>query len=157
MEEIDKYKERLSYCPEAGVFTWLKTDCKKKTLIVAGTKDKEGYIRIHIFGKKVAAHRLAWLFTHGVWPKEQIDHINGVRDDNRIENLREATKTQNGYNRAAIRGLKGVDFNKASAKVKARVRVEGRSVWLGSYDTEEAAHEAYLSAAKELHKEYFKV
>jgi len=71
-------KELLNYNPETGDFAWVKS---KKP---AGGISSYGYRRIIIDGKEHKAHRLAWLYTHGVFPEDQIDHINGVRHDNRI-------------------------------------------------------------------------
>lgn len=83
----------LNYNPISGLFYWKCKDKLGSHVIignVAGGLDEKGYIRIRIDGKKYRAHRLAWLYTFGVWPTLQIDHINRVRDDNRICNLREA-------------------------------------------------------------------
>jgi hypothetical protein len=87
--------ELLSYEPRFGYFFWKINRGSSKAGDVAGSVCPDGYRLIKVDGKSYKAHRLAWLMTHGEWPAEQIDHINGVRTDNRIVNLREASKKQN--------------------------------------------------------------
>ena len=88
----EELKELLDYNPETGLFTWnVYNNIKNKT--TAGTFN-DGYIQIKIKQKIYQAHRLAWLYVYGEWPKGQIDHINGIRDDNRIENLRDVTNRE---------------------------------------------------------------
>lgn len=145
--------ERLSYNPDTGVFTWVKHKYKKKPLSVAGNLDKSGYVRIHICGKKIAAHRLAWFFVHGEWPKEDVDHINEIKNDNRISNLRLATRSQNCMNRGNKK-TKGAYFYPNYGNYVAKIMKEGVSTHLGYFDTFEEAKAAYDDAAKELHGEF---
>lgn len=117
----------------------------------AGGIDGKGYVRIGIDGGQYRAHRLAWLYVHGVWPKSQIDHINRNRRDNRICNLREATGTQNNGNmpaRNVSSKYKGVGWHKETRKWRAFIRIKGKAIHLGVYNYEFDAHEAYMSAAK---------
>ena len=93
-------KKYLHYNPETGVFIRrIKTaNCISVGDIAGGLE--HGYIVIQLCGIKYKAHRLAWFYVHGVWPKDQIDHINHIRDDNRLSNLREATNKSNGKNQS---------------------------------------------------------
>jgi hypothetical protein len=91
-------KELLDYNLETGIFTWKIKPCKKVNVgNIAGTK-KYGYIQITINFKKYYAHRLAWLYIYGEFPKNEMDHINRNKIDNRISNLRNATRSQNSWN-----------------------------------------------------------
>ena len=117
----------------------------------------EGYRKIRIFGREYLAHRLAWFYIHGKWPHEYIDHINSVRDDNRISNLREATKAQNAAN-TGVRsdnesGFKCVRFAKRQWPLKkpwiATIHKGSKYHHLGYFRTPEEAHAAYTVAAVE--------
>lgn len=144
----ERLKELLDYDPETGAFAWKVTKGRRaKTGRRAGCVSVHGYIIIQIDGKHYPAHRLAWLHVYGQWPKVTIDHINRVRDDNRLENLREATKQQQGFNR----GAKGYTWHKQTKKWVAQIGLNGRLKNLGYYETEEEAGAAYLAAKAELH------
>lgn len=113
MELTQSYlKSVLNYDPDTGVFAWRVSRGRVGANSVAGTRHYDGYVQIKLDSRKYSAHRLAWLYMHGVWPAEQIDHINGVKDDNRIGNLREATNGENIRNRKAqsnnALGIKGL-------------------------------------------------
>ena len=95
----ERLREVLDYGPDTGVFTWkIRTNSRVKVGDVAGALRPDGYIQISIDGRLHRAHRLAWLYVTGESPPDQIDHINGVRDDNRIANLRLATSAENKQN-----------------------------------------------------------
>lgn len=150
-----RLKELLLYDPETGVFTWLsKPNRSIRMGDVAGCM-ASGYRQIKIDGRLYRAHRLAWLYVHGKWPADQIDHINGVRDDNRIVNLREATQSQNQQNRTAnannTSGFPGVCWSKQKRKWRSQIKLASRNKYLGIFDTPVAAHAAYLAAKAELH------
>ena len=123
----------------------------------AGTLNTKGYLRIGINGKIYYAHRFVFLMHHGYLP-EQIDHIDGNRANNAIENLRPATNSQNQQNRAKQKtntsGYKGVHWRKDAGKWQAQIAINGKRKHLGYFDTAEQAHEAYCKTAIELHGEF---
>ncbi len=150
----------LDYNPETGVFTW-KAPLSNRVKIgdIAGLPDRHGHIQIGINGVRYGAHRVAWFYTNLVWPLNEIDHINGVRGDNRIINLREANRSQNNCNRGKAShnstGLKGVTRHKAyPGKFMAQIVVEKKNIYLGIFDTAESAHAAYAAASKLYHGEF---
>lgn len=136
-------QEILKYDKRSGVFTWLK--CARHGFVgkVAGYKSFD-YHYIRIASKLYLAHRLAWLYVHGVWPPQQIDHINGVKDDNRISNLRLCSNSQNGINKALQSnnksGCVGVSKHTVTGKFRARSKVDGREIHLGYFHTKEEAN-----------------
>jgi hypothetical protein len=153
----DRLREVLSYSPESGQFIWLKTQGRAAAGSVAGAIHKYGYRVISVDRKGYGAHRLAWLYVHGEWPKEEIDHINGDRQDNCISNLRDVSPRVNSQNRKGPRQgkqlpLMGVRKATIGRQFTASINVGGRVIWLGGYDTPEAAHAAYMAAKKEMHQ-----
>jgi hypothetical protein len=155
---LDRLKELFRYDPETGDFIRLKSPSKSANTSlnsVAGGPDGLGYIRIRIDGHKYRAHRLAWLYIHGAWPENQIDHINGNRSDNRISNLRDVTRGENIQNQKSARidnktGLLGVS-RLPSGKYKASIGFNGVKRHLGQYDTPELAYEMYMLAKDMVH------
>ena len=153
-----RLKDLLHYNPDTGIFIWIAS-LKNGVRIgsVAGTLDS-GYIRIKIQGRLYLAHRLAWLYTYREWPKDQIDHINMFKNDNRISNLREATRSENFANRRtyanSVSGLKGASWKKSRGKWQADITINGKSKYLGLFTTKQEAHAAYCKAADEHHKEF---
>lgn len=115
----------------------------------------KGYFRIRVDQKLYYAHRLAWLYVYGKWPKEEIDHINSNRLDNRLINLREATRTENLRHKPTPKGiseLKGV--TKARQKWRAQCKVNGITHYLGVHATKEEAHEVYKVFALKHHGQF---
>jgi hypothetical protein len=149
----------LAYDPETGVFTWrIKPGDRIAVGAVAANRHKKhGYVRIGIDGGRYAAHRLAWFYMTGEWPKEEIDHRNGTRDDNRWENLREAPGSINNQNQRKPRsdnttGLLGVCPSGLPSKpFAAFIKYGGKVRNLGRYVTAIDAHQAYVNAKREHH------
>lgn len=140
--------EVLHYEPTTGIFTKLAEGRKQGKPV--GSKTEKGYLSIEVDGKWYRAHRLAWLYVHGEMPKVRIDHENGQRDDNRIDNLRPATTQQNNWNRKGLEGkavkAKGVCFHR-SGRFHARITINGNRLDLGTHDTADEAAHAYNKAA----------
>ena len=154
----ERLRERLRYDPETGVFTRkIKTNRNVRVGDVAGTTAHNGYRRIYLVDRDYSEHRLAWLYVYGFWPQNEIDHINGVRADNRIANLRDVPCSINRENqrRAMIRnyssGLLGVSWHGACNKWRAVIQTAGKRTYLGVFDTKEKAYTAYLTAKRKLH------
>lgn len=149
-------RARFSYDPVTGLFSRLPRKGRGYRSDLSGRiggPHKDGYLAIQIGAKKYLAHRLAWLYVYGVFPAKEIDHINGVRTDNRMVNLREVTKSKNQQNRALRNGRLGVDFHKAANRWRARITVEGTCILIGHFGTKEAAQQAYLDAKRVVHPE----
>lgn len=150
-------KDVLNYNENTGQFTWIKRPCSQAIVgEIAGWKTEYGYWRISLFHKRYAAHRLAWFYVYGEWPKKQLDHIDGNRSNNRIDNLRDAAQFDNSQNRYKPSknnksGFLGVHFNKYSKKWVAMIMINGKSHFLGGFKSPEMASEAYLSAKTTLH------
>lgn len=127
---------------------------KKGTNFVYGSLTTDGYLRASINGTRYKVHRVIWEILKGPIPEGyHIDHIDGNRCNNVIENLRLATPTQNVANSVGFgKYAKGV--KKHGNKFQARIRIKGKYMHLGSYDTEEEASEAYNNKAKEVHGEF---
>jgi hypothetical protein len=152
----ERLHELLTYNSDTGVFTWTEKAPPKVRKQIAGSKDSYGHVQIQIDKKIYAAHRLAWLYVHGKLPDYVIDHINGVRDDNRIKNLRDVTILENAQNiRKPLSnnksGYLGVSFHKATNKYAANIRVNNVQYYLGVFDTPEKAYDAYIKAKREFH------
>ena len=167
-------RECLDYDPDTGVFRWRERpithfrdgkqsaaqNCAiwngKYSGLVAGSMNDMGYRKLSIDNQGHRQHRLAWFYVTGAFPAAQIDHINGIRTDNRIANLREATNAENHQNVSAPRdntsGHLGVAWHSRARKWRAEIMLLGRYHYIGLFDTKEAASEAYRSAKKELHR-----
>lgn len=150
----DHLRKILHYEPATGVFTHLIAYPKSRVEVgsIAGHVEKSGYRRIKIARRHYPAHRLAWLYVYGEWPNGQVDHANRNPDDNRIENLRIATRSQNQGNSVKPRhgagSSRGAHFNRFKGRWQATIRLNGKTKFLGYFASEELAHEAYMAAAK---------
>ena len=150
----------LNYDPYTGVFTWLKNGVgRAKGGAVAGSVNDMGYVRISIGGVSYRAHRLAWLYTYGVFPSQEIDHRNHNRSDNRIDNLRLASHHENTCNKATAKnqtsGLKGVYRVTKPNRYGAQIKYRDKKVHLGVFSTVQDAHDAYCRAASKYFGKFF--
>ena len=158
MSKIDstRLKDFLTYDLQSGKFYW-KTNRGYHIKVgdVAGCLHHSGYIVIAIEKQQYQAHRLAWLYVHGEYPKNHIDHINGIRSDNRIENLRDAIQSENCQNLKKSRGLSGllgasIDPVRKN-RWKSSIKLNGKNIYLGWFKTPKEAHQAYIQAKRQLH------
>lgn len=157
-----RLREVLHYDAETGIFTRKLRTAQRHQIgdradfqIAAGAST--GYRRVSVDSERYLAHRVAWLYVHGEWPREFIDHVNGVRSDNRVANLRPATHRLNMENRRTPRadnacGFLGVVFHAPTEQWRARIQVKGKGRHIGLYPTPELAHAAYVAAKRTLHE-----
>lgn len=160
MMDQTRVRALFEYSPETGAFLWrerplgdFKSTQRRNAWHqnlwnsrfagkTAGTNNS-GYRKVVFEGRSHYVHRLIWLYVHGKWPDEEIDHINGKRDDNRIANLREATRTDNAQNlkkpKHNTSGVIGVSWHKQSRKWAAQIRVGGEDFHLGKFPNFEDA------------------
>lgn len=168
-------KTLLHYDKETGVFVWKKRsrdlfntpgsystwNTRFSCKTAGGLCKFTGYVFIGINGIQYRAHRLAWLYVHGYLPDIEVDHINMIRSDNRLCNLREATHKENNQNRIKLKnntsGYKGVCWNKQTNKWKAQIASDKKHYNLGEYANPLEAYGAYCKASKQLHKEFSRV
>lgn len=167
-------KDLLFYLPMKGIFIWRERPiiyCDSKGSQSAWNKKFAGklagdlgarYWRIRVFGRAYQAHRLAWIYVYGAWPKNEIDHINRINLDNRIENLRDVTRKENLDNRAPYcqrrlnssnkSGCTGVSWDKRLRKWRATITTNKETKELGRFKDLEIA----IKARKEAEIYYFK-
>jgi len=147
----ERIKYLFNYSKETGIFTRrVTTSSNAKKGFDAGSPNKSGYRHIRIDGKLYLSHRLAWLYETGEFPDFEIDHINHIKDDNRIVNLRSATRSDNNKNNG-IRstnssGYTGVCFRKSAKKWIAHIRVDSKRIHLGYHSSIDLAIEARKNA-----------
>lgn len=148
-------KEQLHYDPESGKFTRLVAASNNVRVgDVAGQK-YDGYVRIQVLGVRRMAHCLAWFYMTGNYPTGEIDHRNGIRDDNRWGNLREGDHFINQQNirRARSTSTTGkLGVSRKKNKFQSSIRVNGKKMHLGTFATADLAHQAYLSAKRKYHE-----
>ncbi|ELA08277.1 hypothetical protein MOMA_06936 [Moraxella macacae 0408225] len=143
MITIADIKDCLDYNPDTGHLTWIKKIARQITPNTrAGYRAKDGYRHVKLGGKKYAEHRLIWYYVHGEFPKGQIDHINQVRDDNRIENLRDVSASENARNRHQRDSRlqeRGIWYCKRRKRYIAEITVQGKKVYQKTFiDIDEA-------------------
>ncbi len=154
-----RLREVLHYDPKTGVWTRLVSTANRvKVGDTAGNVNTSGYLQVVVDCRFYLAHRLAWFYMTGAWPVDQIDHINGIRDDNRFSNLRQATNSQNKANSKRRSdnksGYKGVHWDERAGRFKAHFRNDGKVIDLGYFDSPDEAHVAYVNAARKYYGEY---
>ena len=148
-------KEILDYNPDTGVFTWLISRGPRPAGSVAGVVKRSGYVTIGVHGKTYLAHRLAWLYVHGEFPVDQIDHVNREKADNRIKNLRPSTQSENLQNMSKpctnTSGIVGVIWCKQTSKWRAQIQLNRRMIHIGRFETIEEAAAARAAAKAKYH------
>lgn len=151
----ERLKELLIYNPDTGLFIWQDKRGGRWAGRNAGTLHKyKGYRYIDIDGTKYMAHRLAWFFSYKVWPNDQIDHINGIRSDNKLVNLRDISQIENSQNQTRSHKNTKVGFLGVCArgeKYEARITVNRKQIQLGTFLTVERARDVYLEAKNKYH------
>lgn len=154
---VEQLRALLEYDEQAGCLLWRRTvNPRAKAGDVAGSQSMtNGYKTIGIGGRNYRQHRVIWALVHGHWPDGEIDHINGDKEDNRIKNLRAASRAKNAQNerkprKSSSTGVMGV--SKKRGKFRAEIRANGQKLSLGSFDSATDAGAAYLKAKRLLHE-----
>lgn len=151
-------KSILHYEPETGIFTWSSPRPKIRVGDRAGSSNKHIYRYVWIDGGPYKEHRLAWLYMTGDWPEHEIDHRNGVKDDNRWTNLRKATREENTQN-AAVRkdnstGVKGVHWSERDGAYVVQLQTNKVRRVLGKFASLDEAEKVITKARAAQHKEF---
>lgn len=149
--------ERISYNAASGVFMWVVSERGVSLGKVAGSINSNGYLIIRLDRKPHRAHRLAWFLVHGEWPQGEIDHIDGDRLNNRLNNLRVVDRAGNSQNRWKAQrnnkssGLAGVTWNKQHKKWQSNLMANKVRHHVGYFSDPNEAHAAYMAAKARLH------
>ena len=144
----------LRYDENSGDFYWLASGPGRKMDAPAGADNGQGYIHIGIRGFSYRAHRLAFLYMTGAWPSDQVDHVNGIRPDNKWSNLRNISGKDNTHNQRLPHKHNSTGFlgvKPSRSRFTATINLDGKRKHLGVFKTAEKAHEAYLAAKRQLH------
>lgn len=157
--DVNFLRSILSYDPTTGDFRWMTNrGGKAKKGMIAGCKMANGYWKLSIKNRLLLAHRVAWLYETGEWPTGQVDHINGVRADNRFVNLRQSTHTENARNHGLGKrnksGCVGVFWMEKPRKWWAYIHVDRNNITLGKFDDFAEAVAARRSAEMEYYKDF---
>jgi hypothetical protein len=141
----------LFYKKDSGIWGRVKAGT------IAGGKTHQGYLDVRLKQRCFRVHHIIWALHHGKWPEKMMDHINGNRSDNRIENLREVSDRINAENkhihqRNNKNGHLGVFYRSSRKRFVATIVVTGKKHWLGSFKTAPEAHAAYITAKRLLHE-----
>lgn len=150
-----RLREVLEYDSVTGEFRWKASPNRRiKVGSVAGCLRSDGYLSIRVDAEQFLAHRLAWFWATGVWPSNEIDHKNRIRTDNRLLNLREATRSENLQNARkswSSSGIRGVSWCAREKRFRAYIKLNGKTKCLGYYNSLQEAEHAYLAAKTEMH------
>jgi hypothetical protein len=155
----ERLQQVLHYCLHTGIFTWRVAVGVGRGFRSAGAPagciQGRGYMQIMVDGRRHYTHRLAWLYMTGSWPEQHVDHVNGDRCDNRWRNLRAADHSVNNQNRrkASRNNKLGViGVSKKGNRFIAQITFDGRCHHIGSFETAELAHAAYLEVKRNRHQ-----
>lgn len=155
MKELthERVLELFAYDPDTGLLTRRVKKARQPVGSLVGSFDQDGYRHTKISGKMIRNHRLIVFYMTGRWPRECVDHINGIRDDNRWCNLRECSASANMQNTVARPGKAGFPgvTPRPSGNYVAKISKCGRTTYLGTFGDPAKAHEAYMAARAELH------
>jgi hypothetical protein len=151
----ERLVDSLEYDATTGVLRWSKPPRRGVSAgLVAGADHSQGYLSVGFEGKVYFAHRLAWRITYGAWPAAHIDHINGIKTDNRIANLRDVDRFTNLQNqrKPTSRNTSGwLGVRCAGSRFVAQIRHQGTTKYIGCFGSGEEAHAAYLAEKRALH------
>ena len=156
MDLYGRVTELFKYDPTTGWFTNRRSRGRAKEGERAGSPTGHGYRRIIIDYGKFYEHHLAWLYVHGYWPDE-LDHQDGDRSNNAIDNLRECSRSQNCFNSdrpTGSSGLKGAYLDTRTFQWYSKIQIGCQVIWLGRFRTAEEAHEAFMDAVETYHGEF---
>ncbi|EFV1888946.1 endonuclease [Salmonella enterica] len=155
---VGDIRDLIDYNPENGVLTAKVNFSGRQAGSVIGSQTWQGYYAFSLFGKKCFAHRLAWLLHYGEWPSQPIDHINGIKTDNSIRNLRLCSLSQNQFNKPTQKnnttGVKGVYWNKRDKRYVASVQFNGKKYSAGHHKDIDSAKEAVMKLREKLAGEF---
>ncbi len=156
LPNIEVFRRFLNYDAATGILTWReRVSSRVLAGSVAGGDNGYGYIYLRLQGVLYPAHRIAWILHHGHDASGEIDHVNGVRSDNRLSNLRCATKSQNQANRAkSAKNPYPKGVSKERSGFRASIASNGQQYFLGRFGTPEEAHRVYMKKARELFGEF---
>lgn len=145
----------LDYDKNTGIFTWTGKRKGTKAGKIAGTISSDNYIQIQISGRLYRSHRLAWFYEYKKWPEGILDHIDRDTLNSAIDNLREASPSENqknrGINRNSTTGVKGVSLNSKTGRYEAYIKIYGKKKHLGLFNSIEEASAAQLKAEAEIY------
>jgi hypothetical protein len=158
IQDISQERVRALFCydPFTGILTRrVSVSQNAKAGDMAGSLTARGYRSVRVDGRQYLEHRIAWLYMTGAWP-DYIDHMNGIKNDNRLINLRNCSIAVNTQNQRMPKkknksGYLGVSFHKAWRKWRAQIRINGSKVSLGGFDTPQLASIAYIEAKRKFH------
>lgn len=155
---VGDIRDLIDYNAETGVLTAKVNFSGRQAGSVIGSQTWQGYYAFSLFGKKCFAHRLAWLLHYGEWPSQPIDHINGIKTDNSIRNLRLCSLSQNQFNKPTQKnnttGVKGVYWNKRDKRYVASVQFNGKKYSAGHHKDIESAKEEVMKLREKLAGEF---